>query len=73
TWHTDFREDLKKIDIPVLVIHGSADRILPLEATGQATHDQIDQSEFVVIEGAPHGLCWTHADEINAKLERFFK
>jgi pimeloyl-ACP methyl ester carboxylesterase len=73
TWHTDFRADLRKIDIPVLVLHGSEDRILPIEATGAPSHELIAGSEYVVIEGAGHGLCWTHADEVNAQLLRFFK
>ena len=73
TWHTDFRADLPKIDIPVLVLHGTADRILPIEACGPRTHELIQGSEYVAIEGASHGLCWTHADEVNAELLRFFK
>jgi pimeloyl-ACP methyl ester carboxylesterase len=73
TWHTDFRTDLAKIDIPVLVLHGSKDRILPIEATGARTHELIAGSEYVVIEGAGHGLCWTHAGEVNAELLRFFE
>ena len=72
TWYTDFRADLPKIDIPVLVLHGTADRILPFEACGPRTHEQIKNSEFVAIDGASHGLCWTHADEVNAQLLRFF-
>ena len=73
TWHTDFRADLPKIDIPVLVLHGTEDRILPIEACGPRTHELIRGSEYVPIQGAPHGLCWTHADEVNAELLRFFK
>jgi non-heme chloroperoxidase len=73
TWHTDFRADLPKIDIPVLVLHGNADRILPIEVTGARSHELIAGSEYVVIEGAGHGLCWTHAEEVNAELLRFFK
>jgi len=72
TWYTDFRADLPKIDIPVLVLHGTADRILPFEACGPRTHEQIKNSEFVPIEGAGHGLCWTHAEEVNEQLLRFF-
>lgn len=72
TWHTDFRADLPKIGIPVLVLHGSADRILPIEACGPRTHELISGSEYAVIEGASHGLCWTHADEVNEHLTRFF-
>jgi pimeloyl-ACP methyl ester carboxylesterase len=73
TWYTDFRADLPKIDIPVLVLHGTADRILPIEACGPRTAELIPGSEFVPIEGAGHGLCWTHADEVSAQLLRFFK
>jgi non-heme chloroperoxidase len=73
TWHTDFRADLPKIDIPVLVLHGTADRILPIEACGARTRELIGGSEYVPIEGAGHGLCWTHADEVNAELLRFLK
>jgi len=73
TWHTDFRADLPKIDIPVLVLHGTEDRVLPIEACGPRTHELIRGSEYVPIQGAPHGLCWTHAEEVNAELLRFFK
>jgi pimeloyl-ACP methyl ester carboxylesterase len=72
TWHTDFRADLPKINIPVLVMHGTADRILPIEACGPRTHELIPGSEFVPVEGASHGLCWTHAEEVNAQLVPFF-
>jgi non-heme chloroperoxidase len=71
TWHTDFRDDLPKIDVPVLVMHGSADRILPVEACGRPTHEAIKDSEYIVIEGASHGLCWTHAEEVNKALLDF--
>ena len=73
TWHTDFRADLPKIDVPVLVLHGTEDRVLPIEACGVRTHEAIKDSEYVAIKGAPHGLCWTHADEVNTELLRFFK
>jgi non-heme chloroperoxidase len=71
TWHTDFRDDLPKIDIPVLVMHGTADRILPIEACGPLTHELIKGSDFVPIDGADHGLCWTYAEEVNAHLIPF--
>ena len=71
TWYTDFRQDLAKIDIPVLVLHGTADRILPIDACGPRTHEQIKGSQYVPIEGAGHGLCWTHAEEVNAELLKF--
>ncbi len=70
-WHTDFRDDLPKIDVPVLVMHGTADRILPIEACGPRTHELVRGSEYVALDGAPHGLCWTHAAEVNAHLLRF--
>ena len=72
TWYTDFRADLPKIDIPVLILHGTADRILPIDACGPRTHELIKNSQYVPIDGAGHGLCWTHADEVNAELLRFF-
>jgi len=72
TWYTDFRADLPKIDIPVLILHGTADRILPIDACGPRTHELIKNSQYVPIEGAGHGLSWTHADEVNAELLKFF-
>ena len=71
TWHTDFREDLRKIDVPTLVVHGSADRVLPIEATGARTHEMVKDSQYVVIDDAPHGCLWTHADEVNRALLEF--
>jgi non-heme chloroperoxidase len=73
SWCTDFRGDLKKIDIPVLVLHGTEDRVLPIQACGPRTHEMISSSEYMPIEGAPHGLCWTHAKEVNDQLVRFFR
>lgn len=72
-WLTDFRKDVAKISVPTLVVHGDADRILPIEATGKRTHDLIAGSRFVVIEGGPHGLNWTHADQLNRELIGFLK
>jgi non-heme chloroperoxidase len=73
TWHTDFRADLQRIDIPVLVMHGTADRILPIEACGPRSHELIPNSEYIAVDGASHGRCWTHAEEVNQELLRFFK
>jgi non-heme chloroperoxidase len=70
---TDFRDDLSRIDVPTLVIHGDADRILPIEATGMRTHKAIRGSQFVVVKGGPHGLCWTHAEQVNRELLRFLQ
>ncbi len=72
-WYTDFRKDLAKVDVPALVIHGSADRILPIEATGRRTAELVKGSRLAVVEGAPHGLTWTHADKVNAELVGFLK
>jgi non-heme chloroperoxidase len=73
TWLTDFRADLGKIDVPVLVLHGTEDRILPSDACGRPTAKGIAHGEFIAINGAPHRLCWTHADEVNAELLKFFR
>jgi len=68
---TDFRGDLEKFSIPTLVIHGDADAIVPLEVSGRRTHETIAGSELVVIEGGPHGLNATHAEEFNRALLGF--
>lgn len=70
---TDFREDLKKVDVPTLVVHGDTDTIVPLEVSGQRTHELIPNSELVVIKGAPHGLNVTHAAEFNQALLDFLQ
>lgn len=70
-WLTDFRNDLQRIDVPTLVVHGDADRILPLAATGKRTHEAIKGSRLVVVEGGPHGLTWTHAERVNQELITF--
>lgn len=70
-WLTDFRKDLARIDVPTLVIHGDADRILPLAATGTRTHELVKGSRLVVVEGGPHGLTWTHAEKVNRALLNF--
>jgi pimeloyl-ACP methyl ester carboxylesterase len=70
-WLTDFRKDLAKIDIPTLVVHGDADRILPLDVTGKRTSELIKGSKLVVIKDGPHGLNWTHGEEVNHTLLEF--
>ena len=70
-WLTDFRNDLKNIDIPTLVIHGGADRICPLAATGKRTAALVKGSKLVIIEDGPHGLNWTHAEKVNKELVAF--
>jgi pimeloyl-ACP methyl ester carboxylesterase len=70
-WVTDFRNDLPRIDVPTLVVHGDADRILPLAATGTRTHELVKASRLVAVEGGPHGLNWTHAETVNRALLDF--
>lgn len=70
-WLTDFREDLIRIELPTLVIHGDNDRILPFAATGSRTHEAVEGSRLMVVAGAPHGLNWTHAEEVNHELLAF--
>jgi len=71
TWIDDFRQDLAKFDVPTLVMHGTADRILPIDATGRRTQQMITASQYVEVEGAPHGMLWTHADIVNRTLLDF--
>lgn len=71
TWYTDFRKDLPRVEVPTLVIHGDADRILPIAATGLRTAKLIKGARMAVIEGAPHGLLWTHADQVTRELLDF--
>ena len=70
-WVTDFRNDLQRIDVPTLVVHGDDDRILPLDATGTPTQQAVKGSRLVVVQGGPHGLNWTHAEEVNRELLQF--
>ncbi|CAL9660111.1 alpha/beta fold hydrolase [Streptomyces sp. enrichment culture] len=71
TWFTDFREDLPRIDVPALILHGTADRILPIDSTGRPFHKALPSADYVEVEGAPHGLLWTHAEEVNKALLGF--
>jgi non-heme chloroperoxidase len=71
TWQADFRADLPKIEIPVMVIQGDADRILPFDKTGKRLPGLIADMELVVVAGGPHAIPWTHTDEVNAALLRF--
>jgi pimeloyl-ACP methyl ester carboxylesterase len=70
-WGTDFRADLAKFDLPTLVVHGDADRIVPLPISGQKIATAVKGAKLVVLEGAPHGLNWTHAEELNKALLEF--
>ena len=71
TWHEDFRKDLNKIDVPALVIHGDADRILPITASGARTAKLIKGARLLIVKDGPHCITWTHADEVNAELVNF--
>lgn len=71
TWGTDFRADLEKFDIPTLVIHGDADRIVPLEAAGKRTAEMVKGSKLVVVPGGPHAVNWTHSEAVNGPLLEF--
>jgi non-heme chloroperoxidase len=71
TWTTDFRDDLPKIDVPILVIQGDADQVLPLDKTGQRLPGLIKDTQLIVVEGGPHAIPWTHADQVNAALLGF--
>jgi non-heme chloroperoxidase len=70
---TDFTEDLKKIEVPTLVIHGDADQIVPISDSAELSSKIVKNATLKVIPGAPHGLCTTHADQINAMLLDFLK
>jgi non-heme chloroperoxidase len=71
TWETDFREDLPKIDVPILVIDGDADRVLPFEKTGKRLPGMIKDMDLVVIDGGPHAIAWTHVMQVNKALVDF--
>jgi non-heme chloroperoxidase len=68
TWLTDFRQDLPKIDVPTLVVHGTADRILPFEVTAKRLTGLIKNLRLVAVEGGPHNIGWTFPDEVNKAL-----
>jgi non-heme chloroperoxidase len=73
TWTTDFRDDLPKIDVPVLIIHGDADQVLPLDKTASRLPALVNDTHLVVIEGGPHAIPWTHADQVNTALLNFIR
>jgi non-heme chloroperoxidase len=70
---TDFTEDLKKFDVPTLVVHGDDDQVVPIEAAGIAAAKLVKGSTLKVYPGAPHGLTDTHKDQLNADLLAFLK
>lgn len=73
TWYEDFRQDLARVDVPTLVIHGDADRIVPFSAAGQRTAKLIQGARLYVVKGGPHCIIWTHAEEVNAELLSFLQ
>jgi pimeloyl-ACP methyl ester carboxylesterase len=70
---TDFRDDLKKVTVPTLVLHGTADAIVPFASSGQRTHRAVPHSLLVTLDGAPHGLNVSHAPAFNAALLTFLQ
>ncbi len=74
TWIEDFTEDVAAVRAsgkPALIVHGTADNILPIDATGRPFHAAFPEAEYVEIEGAPHGMLWTHSEEVNEALLAF--
>ena len=74
TWIEDFRADVEAVRAsgkPTLILHGTKDNILPIDATARRFHQAVPDADYVEVEGAPHGLLWTHADEVNAALKTF--
>jgi non-heme chloroperoxidase len=71
SWLTDFRSDVEKVTVPALIVHGTDDRILPINSTGREFTKRLPSAEYVEIEDAPHGMLWTHGAEINEILLRF--
>jgi non-heme chloroperoxidase len=71
TWHEDFRQDLARIDVPTLVMHGDADRILPIGSAGLRTAKLIKGARLLVVKDGPHCIPWTHTEAVNAELLSF--
>jgi non-heme chloroperoxidase len=68
---TDFRADIPAIDVPTLVVHGTADRILPIDATARTLPELNSYVTVVEVDGAPHALAWTHPEEVNKSILAF--
>jgi non-heme chloroperoxidase len=71
TWLTDFRADLSKIDVPILVMHGTEDRILPFESTAKRLPALVADLKLIPVEGGPHNIGWTHPEKVNPALLEF--
>ncbi|WP_336124790.1 alpha/beta fold hydrolase [Microbacterium sp. No. 7] len=73
TWPTDFRADIPAVTVPALIVHGTADNVLPIDATARRFRELLPEATYVEIEGAPHGLLWTHGAEVNEALLDFLQ
>ncbi|WP_194410469.1 alpha/beta fold hydrolase [Microbacterium cremeum] len=73
SWPTDFRADIPAIDVPALILHGTADNILPIDVTARRFKELLPDATYVELEGAPHGLLWTHGAEVNEALLAFVR
>ena len=71
TWYTDFRADVDKIDVPTLIMHGTGDQNVPIDLTSRVLAEMLPSATYIEIEGAPHGMLWTHGEEINNALLEF--
>src|SRR3982074_3333774 len=71
TWHEDFRNDVARTDVPTLIIHGDADRIVPITAAGARTAKLIKGARLLVVKDGPHCITWTHAEQVNQELIAF--
>ena len=75
-WIEDFRADVEAVraaEKPALILHGDKDNILPIDATGRRFHKAFPEADYIEIAGAPHGLLWTHAEEVNEALLSFVR
>jgi non-heme chloroperoxidase len=73
TWLTDFRDDVGTIDVPVLIMHGTEDRILPFASTAKRLPPLMKDARLVPVEGGPHNIGWTHAEDVNLELLSFLR
>ncbi len=72
-WLDDFTDDIKRIDVPTLILHGTADRILSIDGQGRRLHAALPEAHYVEIEGGPHVMCVSHAAEVNRELLAFLR
>jgi len=70
---TDFREDLKKFDVPTLIVHGDDDQLVPVDNNARAAHKLIEGSQLIIYAGGPHGITDTHKDRLNQDLLEFLR